>query len=349
MRSLRPLLAALSLPTLVWVGVVMARLPARERVMRGQSARGELLAASAAPRADFCAVHPEATGPSAHSDGASAVPASGTTAPAPIARHVIIVSEDGLRPDALERAPAPFHRWLMEQGAYSLHAQTIRHASTLPSHAAMLSGFDVHDHGLHWNSWQPHRGFIKVPTVLDSAMEAGKGAAAFVGKKKLAHIIRPGVVDVFARPGYLCRKIVDAAAEYFLEHRPQVEFVHFSDPDSTGHKAGWMSDTQLRGVRASDRCLEKLVEAVAASPLAKDTVIIVSSDHGGLGHSHSGRHPEDRTIPWLVWGAGVRQGHRIQSEVTTVDTAATTLWALGLEPPPGLQGRPVKEAFLAAY
>jgi hypothetical protein len=266
----------------------------------------------------------------------------------PTARHVIIVSEDGMRPDALVRARAPFHERLMREGAFSLTALTIRNASTLPSHAAMLSGFDVHDHGLHWNSWRPERGFIKVPTVLDAAREAGNGSAAFVGKKKLAHVVRPGVVDVFARPGYLCRKIVKVATEYFLEHRPQVEFVHFSDPDSKGHKNGWMSEAQMEAIRAVDRCLAEMFDAIAASDLAKDTLFIVSSDHGGHGHGHSGRHPEDRLIPWFAFGVGVRTGHKIEAQVSTLDTAATTLWALGLAAPAGLAGRPVAEAFHAA-
>jgi hypothetical protein len=263
-----------------------------------------------------------------------------------IAKHVIIVSEDGMRPDLLTLSIAPTHHRLMAQGAYSLQAMTVRRASTLPSHAAMLSGFDTPEHGLYWNSWRPERGFIKVPTVFEAAMGAGKGAAAFVGKQKLAHVIRPGMADIFATPSYLCRKVVEVATAYFLEHQPQVEFVHFSDPDSFGHKDGWMSDGQRnKGVRSSDRCLATLIDAIAGSPLAADTLVIVSADHGGHGHNHSGSCLEDRLIPWFAWGAGVRVGHQIEGAISTVDTAATTLWALGLAAPPGQQGRPVKEAF----
>lgn len=250
-----------------------------------------------------------------------------------------------MRPDLLTLAAAPMHHRLMAEGSYSLRAMTVRRASTLPSHAAMLSGFDTPAHGLYWNSWHPSRGFIKVPTVFDAATDSGKGAAAFVGKQKLAHVVRPGMVDVFATPSHLCRKVVEVATQYFLEHRPQVEFVHFSDPDSFGHKDGWMSDGQRKGVRSSDRCLTTLIDAIAGSRWAADTLVIVSADHGGHGHNHSGSCLEDRLIPWLAWGAGVRVGHHIQGPISTVDTAATTLWALGLAMPPGQEGRPVKEAF----
>jgi arylsulfatase A-like enzyme len=268
-----------------------------------------------------------------------------SAAPRPIADHVIILSEDGLRPDALAQAKAPTHQLLMREGAFTLRARTIRRASTLPSHASMLSGFDVDEHGLHWNSWQPHRGFIKVPTVFSVARDAGKTTAAFVGKRKLQHIAEPGSLSIFSNPGYFCKKVVVQAAAHFREHRPQIQFVHFSDPDESGHSVGWMSDDQLAAIGNSDLCLTKLVDAIKATDPQR-TLLIISSDHGGRGRNHSGSHEEDRLIPWIAWGAGVRPGHRIDRPVSTLDTAATALWALGYAPSRGGTGRPVREAFV---
>lgn len=287
---------------------------------------------------------PKVTAPIASTAAPAAAPAIKPTGVRAI-RHVIIISEDGLRPDALMNVRPPVHEAIMKKAAYTLTAKTIRHASTLPSHAAMLSGFDMKAHGLHWNSWKPERGFILVPTVFDAAELAGDGAAAFVGKRKLQHITRPGSVDVFSRPGFFCKKVVEEAARYFVEKKPKLEFVHFSDPDEKGHSVGWMSDPQLESIRSTDRCLGKLVDAVAAAGMEDDTLFILSSDHGGHGRNHSGRRLEDRLIPWIVWGPGVRRGHQIEGAVSTTDTAATALWALGYPNPPGLEGHPVMEAF----
>ena len=77
----------------------------------------------------------------------------------------------------------------------------------------------------------------------------------------------------------------------------------------------------------------------------RETLFIISADHGGHGHNHDGKIKEDRLIPWIAWGPGVRAGHRIQSPISTADTAATALWALGYPMPPGAVGRPVLEAF----
>jgi len=260
-------------------------------------------------------------------------------------RHVVIISEDGLRPDALMNVLPPVHAELMKRASYSLTAQTIRRASTLPSHAAMLSGFDIKQHGLYWNSWKPERGYIRVPTIFDAAEKNGGTAAAFVGKQKLEHIAHPGSVDHFSRPGYFCKKVVDEAARYFVSEKPAIEFIHFSDPDDLGHSDGWMSNPQLESVRSTDKCLATLLTAVSAAGLDRETLFIISADHGGHGHNHDGKIPEDRLIPWIAWGPGIRAGHRIESEISTVDTAATALWVLGYPAPPGMIGKPVREAF----
>ena len=261
------------------------------------------------------------------------------------AEHVIIISEDGLRPDALIEANGKVHTEIMHLGSWSLRAHTIRHASTLPSHAAMLSGFDMGAHHLDWNTWKPERGYIQVPTVFDAVEQAGDKAAAFVGKQKLKHITRPGSVALFSRPGFFCKKVVQEAAKYFVEEKPRLEFIHFSDPDERGHAVGWMSNPQIEAIRHTDRCLGTLLEAVSAAGLDKSTLFILSADHGGHGRNHSGNILEDRLIPWIAWGPGVRPNHRLHTNVSTMDTAATALWALGYKPPKDIEGRPVVEAF----
>jgi predicted AlkP superfamily pyrophosphatase or phosphodiesterase len=110
-------------------------------------------------------------------------------------RHVVIISEDGMRPDLIYgQQNMVWHEQLYRNGSFSWKARTIRTASTLPSHASMLSGVDVDQHGLTWNTWLKTRGFIRVPTIFQAAEENGMKTAAFVGKPKLRHIMPEGTV-----------------------------------------------------------------------------------------------------------------------------------------------------------
>jgi predicted AlkP superfamily pyrophosphatase or phosphodiesterase len=262
------------------------------------------------------------------------------------AKHVLIISEDGLRGDAIEKLNLHWHEQLKKRGAWSIKAKTIRQASTLPAHASMLSGVHPNVHGLTWNNWRPSKGYIKSPTIFSRASEAGLTTAFFTGKSKLRHIVPPGVVDVYDRPGYYCKKVAEEAAEYLLTQKPALAFVHFSDPDEVGHAKGWMSPQQLKAILDSDRCLGILIDALERGGLLDDTLIIVSADHGGHNKTHSGASLIDREIPWIACGPGVREGFRIKDEISTVDTAATALYALGLPIPPELAGKPRTEIFV---
>ena len=259
--------------------------------------------------------------------------------------RVLIISEDGLRPDLVQSMHLPWHEALYHSGAYSWKARTIRTASTLPAHASMLSGVDVDAHGLTWNNWKPARGYIKSQTIFGEAEEAGMKTAMFVGKNKLRHIATPGTVNVFERPGYYCKKVAEDAAAYIVKERPPVAFVHFSDPDEAGHAKGWGSETYRHAIAHSDVCLGIIIDALEKAGMFEDTLMIVSADHGGHNHAHSGKLAIDREIPWIAHGPGVRVDYHIHGAISTVDTAATALYALGLPRAASLRGKPVMEIF----
>lgn len=262
--------------------------------------------------------------------------------------HVLIISEDGLRPDALSKLHLQWHERLKRRGSYTMRAKTIRDASTLPAHASMLSGVLPDVHGLTWNTLKPSRGYIKAKTIFSHAREAGLSTAFFTGKSKLKHIVPPGTVGVYERPGYYCKKVAESAAEHIVAEKPALTFVHFSDPDELGHSDGWMSPKQLKAISDSDRCLGILYEALEKADMLDETLIIVSADHGGHNKVHSGAKPVDREIPWIACGPGVREDHVLDGEISTVDTAATALYALGLPVPEDIVGKPRKEIFVDA-
>jgi arylsulfatase A-like enzyme len=228
----------------------------------------------------------------------------------------------------------------MREGTTAKLAETIPESDTLPSHASMLSGVGARAHGLWWNSYKADRGYIHVPTIFSAAHERGLTTAMIVGKPKLKHIAIPGTVDHYERPSYLCGGVAKRAAEYFASDRPDLLFVHFSDPDELGHSHGWMSKEYLAAVKHSDACLATLLDAIDATDMASGTLVIVTADHGGHGTRHSGgRAAVDRDIPWIVRGPGVAAGATIAGEIDTEDTAATTLAALGLPALPDMIGR----------
>mgnify|MGYP006143515407 CR=1 FL=1 len=92
-----------------------------------------------------------------------------------VTEHVVIISVDGLRADAIARLAPPNISRLARQGAASVTAQTIEPSLTLPSHTSMLTGTEPSVHGITWNTdLTSVRGrALEVPTVFAIANARG--------------------------------------------------------------------------------------------------------------------------------------------------------------------------------
>jgi predicted AlkP superfamily pyrophosphatase or phosphodiesterase len=281
---------------------------------------------------------------------AACVPPSVARPALPEARvgHVVVISIDGLRPDAIPAAPAENLLRMMEEGAHAREARTILPSRTLPSHTSMLTGVQPAVHGITWNDERVEvEGRVQVPTVFSVAGEAGVHTAAFFGKAKFRHLVLPGAPrDVEAPWGsevVLAPRMAEQVLHYLRFRRPRLLFVHLPDPDIAGHSLGWMSTGYRWAVRRSDAAVE-LIRRAAVEAFDGDVVVIVTADHGGHGTDHGTDAPEDVRIPWIAWGAGVVPGE-IAEPLSTTATAATALWLLGVPVPEDWEGRPVEAAF----
>lgn len=262
--------------------------------------------------------------------------------------HVVVISIDGLRPDAIDRFDATTLQHMMREGSYTLNARTIMPSRTLPSHTSMLTGVEPQEHGITWNSDETDtHGVVAVPTIFARAREHGLRTAAFFSKSKFHHLEVPRSLDYSEAPDgsatWDANRTVANVRRYLEREKPNLLFVHLREPDHAGHRFGWMSWLYGRAVRKADGAVAQLLRAADAAFGRGNYAVVVTADHGGHGWTHGSSNPQDVTIPWIAWGEGVRAGSRIPDGVRTMDTAATALWLLGL-PTLGV-GQPVQTAF----
>lgn len=259
----------------------------------------------------------------------------------------MLVSIDGLRADASHRLDSL--RQLRREGTDATNAWTIERSATLPSHASMLTGVDVGTHGLTYNGFRASQGLVRFPTVFRVARRAGLATSMFVSKSKFRHLAEPDGSERFEVAGYNCRSVVSRARETLRSQRDGVLFLHFPNTDSAGHRSGWMSRAYLQAVEAVDQCLADVVTELDGRARENGRVLlIVTSDHGGHGRTHGTRAEVDRRIPWVARGHGAPRRLSIARQISTLDTAATILRALGLPQTPGIAGVPVNELERAA-
>jgi predicted AlkP superfamily pyrophosphatase or phosphodiesterase len=268
-----------------------------------------------------------------------------------VSRHVVVVSIDGLRPDAIETYQAPMLQRLMQEGSYTLSARTVDPSKTLPSHTSMLTGQPPERHGVLWNNVATaDEDSIDLPNIFGVARAHGYSTAAFFSKAKFQPLQVEGTLDYSQAPGgwfgrWSSERTIADVATYLERARPNLLFVHLTDPDVAGHRAGWMTDEYGRAVIEVDGAVRRLVSLAERAYGSGTFSLIVTADHGGHGTDHGSGNLRDVTIPWIAWGQGVKQGVLTPATIRTMDTAATALWLLSIDRPSDWMGRPVVDAY----
>ena len=251
---------------------------------------------------------------------------------------------DGLRPDALspERTPA---LWALKaRGAATLAARSVMPSITLPCHTSIFHSVPPQRHGITTNTWTPMA--RPLPGLFDLAKAGGKRCGFFYNWEPLRNVSVPGslvyslMVDNVDLPTG-DSVIAAEAARIINSEGLDFAFVYLGNIDVSGHAYGWMSDGYLDQVCRTDAVVGRLL-----ADLPADSNVLLQSDHGGHDRTHGTEMPEDMTIPWMVAGPGILEGHTLTGPVSLLDTAPTLAQLLDLSPHHQWEGRSVTEAFM---
>lgn len=278
--------------------------------------------------------------------GCSGTFAHTAIAPPPDIRHLVLVSVDGLRPDAVAAAGASHLKDLVTQSAWTFKARTVGKPETLPSHVSMLTGLAPARHGVNWNN---NRGVpLELPSLFTRVQDSGGATALLFGKSKMMMLAGARGPDTFQGPGRGesnwgsgdDQALADRFASDFPRQRPRFAMIHLRAPDYIGHKRHWMSADYLAAVREADLAIGTIVAAIDGSGIADRTALLLTSDHGGDRDEHVSGNAPSETIPWLCRVPGVKP-RQITGTVRTVDVAPTGLALLRLPPLEGIDGKVV--------
>jgi len=265
------------------------------------------------------------------------------------AEFALIITIDGLRPDAISKANAPTLKALIKEGSYTPSAKTVDPPKTLPSHVSLVTGLVPKKHGTFINEWIDEFGHTEFETIFIIAKREGFSTAMFVGKDKLNFIAVPKSIDnleVIKYSPTSVEEISNSFISYMKQNMPGVTLIHFPEPDIPGHKKGWMSQEYFEAIQRVDKELREIIDSLKQSGIYEKTFIVITADHGGKDDNHKGNHPYVTTIPWLAVGNKVKKDYEIQELVYIYDTAPTVLQALGIKPMKGIDGEVIEEIFI---
>ena len=270
---------------------------------------------------------------------------------APRVAHVIIVGVDGMSTDGVSKADTPTLHDMMNRGSWTLHARGVLPTTSAANWASVLTGAGPEQHGVTRNEWQVGEsdipasvtgsgGFFpsifQVLTDQHPEWEVGSiyqwdGFGNLYDKRFVDYDVHGKDED----------ETTALAETYIRTKRPAFLFVHLDHVDDAGHTHGHGTPLYYQAVAKADRLIGRIRQATIDAGLADETVIIVTSDHGGVGKGHGGQSLAELEIPWIVYGHGIKLGNKLDLPINTFDTPATVAWLLGARSPYGWLGRPI--------
>jgi len=139
---------------------------------------------------------------------------------------------------------------------------------------------------------------------------------------------------------------VDTTVTIIKREKPTFTFIHFDEPDHTGHGAGHDTPEYYAMLTKVDERIGKIVQAVRDAGIEKETVIMVISDHGGIDKGHGKKSMQEVEVPIVISGPGIKKGHELKSVIIDYDYAATIARMFGLKTPQAWRGQAIEEAFV---
>lgn len=234
--------------------------------------------------------------------------------------HVIVLSIDGLRSDAVAAALRQGAPGFTEvcRGPHTLEARTDPETTvTLPNHVGMVTGrLAMGPLGHHWllNDLPPlieqggtlhgAHGFY-VPSMFDVAHDHGVRTGLVASKAKFilfehTYCEEQGAPDASGTDDGRTKldetviadgaALAETAAEAWLDRAaqngvPSLLFLHFGDTDAVGHSFTWditPGSAYLDCVDRMDAIVLRLIRHIEATPgLRGRTALLVTTDHGG--------------------------------------------------------------------
>ena len=268
-------------------------------------------------------------------------------------KHALIVGIDGLRVDALQQAVTPAMDRLIADGAVThdafaggeLGEVTEQPTFSGPGWSSILTGVWIDKHGVAFNVFDDAR-FDEYPHFFARVREMNPGAylSSFVTWAPINDSILASAEadEAFSPEADDSAEDDIAVTAAVVVHlgleTPDVLFVQLDEVDHQGHVSGFstMAPDYMDAVETIDAQIGQMLDALRAreSYGTEDWLIVVTTDHGGMGKGHGGQSDEERTISLIVNGSSVSSGQTISPGPGHTAVPPTVMKHLGLEVDP---------------
>ena len=253
-------------------------------------------------------------------------------------KKLLFIGIDGCRPDALTQAQTPNIDGLINDGIYINNALcSINGQPTVsgPGWSTMITGVWYDKHGVSDNSFSGSN-FDEYPPFNVLLEESGQEyhTASFIMWTPIHTQIFSSTMDYNELHSTYDGSVAQGAADYMSTPNVDVIFLDFDDVDIAGHSYGFSPevDQYIDAIENVDGYIGWVIDSMENRPTFQneDWLIMITSDHGGIGYGHGGQTIEERQIPIIMSGTLVSE-ETIPEQSYLTNLVSTVLNYFGIE------------------
>ena len=242
-------------------------------------------------------------------------------------RRAVIINIDGLSQHAFDKANPPFLK-MLESNFTSVKggAHTVYRALTNPAFASILSGSAPEVHRVLSNNLGQQIRTEALPDFIDSRLYGSMHVKHF--SRSSWNVTTVSLVgDGFDKADGVLLKDVKQDMKAF--NSVELWIIDLSQADYAGHAWGSYSKEYHEAILRSDAIVEDLILWMRREGLTRDSLIVISSDHGMFIGEHSFMiSSQEEMVPLIFAGDGI-VSKKISGDVSILDIAANISYCLG--------------------
>jgi len=262
-------------------------------------------------------------------------------------KHVFLIGLDGWGSYSFENEnfSMPTIEELINNGSYTLQTLNVMPSISLPNWSSMLMGTGPDITG-YWTN-NPSKAVSKIVDIdgiFPSIFALLKNqrpeckVALFYEWSTIGNLCPDNVIDIKQHINNLSKDI-SAVTNYIKTEKPNFCCIVIDEPDHVGHSIGHNTRAYYEELNRLDGLIAQIIQSIKDSGMWDNSILMFSSDHGGVGKGHGGDTPSERYVPFIVFGNNIKKGTQISQNVMIYDIAPTIAYFFELEIPSFWKGK----------
>ena len=220
-------------------------------------------------------------------------------------RKVLVIGIDGCRSDALQLANTPSIDSLVAHGFYTYDSWHCDISISGPSWSSIMCGVYHWKHGVTNNSYtgSNYNRYPYFPTLAKQIDSTFKCVQYTEWNPMSSDVYNDGWDQKIVGTDGYSQGTGTAAVALIADPKTDVLFTYFDHVDLTGHASGFSptNPSYIQAIEEVDVQVGNIINAMRARPTynQEDWLVLLITDHGGIGTGHGGVSYEERHIWWI--------------------------------------------------